>query len=87
MIENGTLPKYRTLTGSEGRMLLLPQKKESWQRWSMRRTENPENVVRVHKIPLEMEIVVQLVECQIVALVVTGSNPVILPNCFVSLVG
>ena len=50
----------------------------------MRRTENSENVVRVHKIPLKMEIVVQLVECQIVALVVTGSNPVILPNALVA---
>ena len=26
---------------------------ESWQTWCMRRTENPENVVRIHKVPLE----------------------------------
>ena len=50
----------------------------------MRRTENLENVVRVHKIPLDMEIVVQMVECQIVALMVTGSNPVFLPNASVA---
>ena len=50
----------------------------------MRRTENSENVVRVHKIPLEMEIVVQMVECQIVDLVVTGSSPVILPDALVA---
>ncbi len=24
---------------------------EFWQTWCMRRTENPENVVRIHKIP------------------------------------
>ena len=87
MVENSTLLKCRALTGSEGSNPSASAKKESWQRWSMRWTENPENVVRVHKISLEMEIVVQLVECQIVALVVTGSNPVILPNCFGSLVG
>ena len=35
----------------------------------------------------KMEIVVQMAECQIVALVVTGSSPVILPKCFGSSVG
>lgn len=25
---------------------------ELWQTWCMRRTENPENVVRIHKVPL-----------------------------------
>ena len=34
---------------------------ESWQTWCMRRTENPENVVRIHEIPPNMEMVVQLV--------------------------
>ena len=27
--------------------------KELWQTWCMRRTENPENVVRIHKVPQE----------------------------------
>lgn len=27
--------------------------KELWQTWCMRRTENPENVVRIHKVPPE----------------------------------
>ena len=28
-------------------------KRELWQTWCMRRTENPENVVRLHEVPQE----------------------------------
>ena len=45
--------------------------KELWQTWCMRRTENPENVVRIHEVPPE--------DGQIIAyfrMDITGSNPV-----------
>ena len=59
----------------------------------MRRTENPENVVRLHEVPLndtipygtnKMEFVAQLVEHQVVALVVMGSMPIKLPNASIA---
>ena len=66
----------------------------------MRRTENPENVVRFREAPLEkdlrtchisvlvavlyMELVAQLAERQVVALVVVGSIPIKLPNASIA---
>ena len=40
----------------------------------MRRTENPENVVRIHEVPQQWSIV-QLVECRSPKPKVGGSNP------------
>ena len=34
------------------RIHLGQPKRELWQTWCMRRTENPENVVRLHEVPL-----------------------------------
>lgn len=66
----------------------------------MRRTENPENVVRLREAPLEkdsrtrqisvlamvlcMELVAQLAERQVVALVAVGSTPIKLPNASIA---
>ena len=35
---------------------------DTWQTWCMRRTENPENVVRVHECPLQYAGIAQSVE-------------------------
>ena len=66
----------------------------------MRRTENPEYVVRLREAPLEkdsrtrqisvlatvlcMELVAQLAERQVVALVAVGSTPIKLPNASIT---
>ena len=36
----------------EKRCMIMNIYKELWQTWCMRRTENPENVVRLHEAPL-----------------------------------
>ena len=57
------------------RIFLLPLSKDTWQTWCMRRTENPENVVRVHECPRHNAGIAQLVERRSPKPKVVGSNP------------
>lgn len=73
------------------RIFLLPLSKDTWQTWCMRRTENPENVVRVHECPRHNAGIAQSVERRSPKPKVVGSSPsacaIILGCCIAAIAG